>query len=332
MVVPGLLPVGLGILVAKPKIGKSFFSLQLCLAVAQGGKFLGRQLNQGSALYFGLEDSDVRLQHRSRELNEDEPLPEALRFYRNTRHLPNLTEIEELITQWASDVPDPTLVVIDTMGRAAPKKAFGADSYEHFTNILASLQSLALNLDLAILLVHHVNKNHESADDFDQVHGSIGINGAADTILLINRARGVRTGTLSVTGRDLEEVINLPIELRGVRWHISGVRNHREILDVSDQRLKVLNAVWGGANKKSGIDSAVGISPSAAGNVLKALVDSGHLVKPSHGRYELAPGIESKLREIDELSEHSEEPANYGVAPETVLDHDPMPDFEIEFD
>lgn len=331
MIVPGILPIGLGILVAKPKIGKSFFSLQLCLAVAQGGEFLGRKLEQGSALYFGLEDSNVRLQQRSRYLNEDEPLPEALRFYRNTRHLPNLTEIEELITAWANDVPDPTLVVIDTMGRALPKKAFGTDNYEHYTTILGSLQSLALSLDLAILLVHHVNKNHESADDFDQVHGSIGINGAADTILLINRSRGAQTGTLSVTGRDLEEVINFPIEQRGVRWYVSGARNHREILDVSDQRLKVLNAVSGGATKKSAIDAAVGISPSAAGNALKALVDSGHLVRPGHGLYELAPGIESKLREIDELSEPSEDPVNSGETPEAVLDRDPMPDFEIEF-
>ena len=40
-VVEGLLPMGMGVLVAKPKLGKSWMVLDLCLAVAQGEPFLG---------------------------------------------------------------------------------------------------------------------------------------------------------------------------------------------------------------------------------------------------------------------------------------------------
>ena len=39
-VVEGLLPMGMGVLVAKPKLGKSWMVLDLCLAVAQGEPFL----------------------------------------------------------------------------------------------------------------------------------------------------------------------------------------------------------------------------------------------------------------------------------------------------
>lgn len=40
-VVEGLLPMGMGVLVAKPKLGKSWMVLDLCLAVAQGSRFWG---------------------------------------------------------------------------------------------------------------------------------------------------------------------------------------------------------------------------------------------------------------------------------------------------
>lgn len=62
--VPGLLPAGLSFLVAAPKMGKSWMALDLCLAVASGGEWLGRKVNQGPTLYLDLEDSANRAQAR----------------------------------------------------------------------------------------------------------------------------------------------------------------------------------------------------------------------------------------------------------------------------
>ena len=52
-VVEGLLPMGMGVLVAKPKLGKSWMVLDLCLAVAQGEPFLGFPTRQHGTLYLG---------------------------------------------------------------------------------------------------------------------------------------------------------------------------------------------------------------------------------------------------------------------------------------
>lgn len=54
-VVEGLLPMGMGVLVAKPKLGKSWMVLDLCLAVAQGEPFLGFPTRQHGTLYLALE-------------------------------------------------------------------------------------------------------------------------------------------------------------------------------------------------------------------------------------------------------------------------------------
>ena len=49
-----LLPMGMGVLVAKPKLGKSWMVLDLCLAVAQGEPFLGFPTRQHGTLYLAL--------------------------------------------------------------------------------------------------------------------------------------------------------------------------------------------------------------------------------------------------------------------------------------
>lgn len=64
-VIPGLLPVGLSLLVGSPKVGKSWFALALAVAKAQGGVALGKiKVDTGKVLYIALEDNEGRLQER----------------------------------------------------------------------------------------------------------------------------------------------------------------------------------------------------------------------------------------------------------------------------
>ena len=77
-VVEGLLPMGMGVLVAKPKLGKSWMVLDLCLAVAQGEPFLGFPTRQHGTLYLALEDGKSRMQTRLRRLLEGSRLSFAL--------------------------------------------------------------------------------------------------------------------------------------------------------------------------------------------------------------------------------------------------------------
>src|SRR5262245_37060059 len=60
----GILPEGLSMLVGKPKVGKSWMALDLGLAVASGGTFLGKPSEEGDVLALFLEDNERRLQSR----------------------------------------------------------------------------------------------------------------------------------------------------------------------------------------------------------------------------------------------------------------------------
>src|SRR5215212_9732356 len=67
--VPRVLPEGLTVLGGKPKMGKSWLALGLCVSVASGGHALGKvEVECGSALYLGLEDNKRRLQRRLKKM------------------------------------------------------------------------------------------------------------------------------------------------------------------------------------------------------------------------------------------------------------------------
>jgi len=60
-IVEDIIPEGLTLFCGKPKLGKSFAALDLCVAVAEGSQFLGNLCDQGNALYLALEDNQRRL-------------------------------------------------------------------------------------------------------------------------------------------------------------------------------------------------------------------------------------------------------------------------------
>jgi hypothetical protein len=78
--VPGLIPTGVTLLVGPPKIGKSWMGLGISVAVATGGKALGKiEVDPGEVLYLALEDTARRLKSRLRMmLPRDNPGPETL--------------------------------------------------------------------------------------------------------------------------------------------------------------------------------------------------------------------------------------------------------------
>src|SRR5678810_529772 len=58
--------VGFVLLAGREKWGKSWLTLQLAIAVAAGGAFLGRRCARGKAVVLALEDAPQRLQERLR--------------------------------------------------------------------------------------------------------------------------------------------------------------------------------------------------------------------------------------------------------------------------
>ena len=202
---PGLLPdTGVFLLSGKPKLGKSWFALALAMAVAQGGRFLGRNVPQGRVLYLALEDTPRRLKSRLLTLQPDcERNPDGLAALALRNDAPRLGKGLEALLEKALSAGGIRLVVIDTLQRVR-QPGSGGNQYQDDYAALSALKQTADRHNTVFLVVHHLRKQ-EADDVHDCVSGTLGITGAADGSLVLTRQRGDGAAVLSVTGRDMEE-------------------------------------------------------------------------------------------------------------------------------
>lgn len=295
-VVPGLLPEGMSMLVGGPKLGKSWLSLDIALAVASGGPALGK-VDVGAArpvLLLALEDGDRRLQERSRKLLDGKSIPPLLEYM--TRIEPGMVvpTIEEWLGTLAGD--DQPLVILDTLGKVMPMAAPGESSYQRDYRVSGRLKQICdARPGMALLVLHHDRK--ASSEDFvDGVSGTNGIAGAADTIVLLVRSRIEADGLLKVTGRDVIEA-EYAVRTEDGRWSITGddlmqaaaaATAVRATANLSDRSSEVLRFV---AQRPEGVRAADvaeavdGLSASDSRQYLKRLADAGKLRKPERGLY-----------------------------------------------
>ncbi|WP_119461883.1 AAA family ATPase [Rhodospirillaceae bacterium SYSU D60014] len=204
-VIPGILTEGLAFLAGKPKQGKSWLALGVGDAVGRGGQALGGiDVAAGDVLYLALEDTERRLQGRLRAVRQELPPTPRLELVTSWPRLDD-GGIDAL-NYWLDGRPDARLIIIDTWAKVKPRQKGGrnANIYDEDYAALSPLKELADARSLCVLLVHHVRKG-DSDDPFEEISGSTGLTGSADTLLLLKRDRGAHDAALWATGRDIEE-------------------------------------------------------------------------------------------------------------------------------
>jgi RecA-family ATPase len=274
--VPGIIPEGCCILAGQPKIGKSFIVLAIALAAASGGEVLGVRVEQRPVLYLALEDGAQRLQSRARMLLDDEPLHEE--FYYLTRESSHsaIDDAQEWVK--ANDDRKP-LVIVDTLEKVRGPR--GNNAYADDYKAGTSLQSL-LTLGGSVIAVHHTRKA-ESDDFLDDVSGTLGLVGSVDTVITLKRARTGDAGTLSVTGRDVEEMVYSLTFVDGV-WKAEGTNLAAAAKKVAERKLSakmrgVLELVNSRAQTMAAdVVANLSISDSTARQYLRRLADEHRLI------------------------------------------------------
>jgi RecA-family ATPase len=201
--VPGIICEGVNLLCGPPKVGKSWASLGLGLAVAAGSRaFDAIDVEPGPVLYLALEDTPRRLQSRMGKILGDNPAPPALTL---ATACPQIGQGgDEAIAGWLDRNRDARMVVIDVFAKIRGVPPVGASAYEADYAAVGAIKRLADAYTVPFVLVHHVRKAG-SEDFLTEVSGTNGIAGAADATLVLKRARGQADGVLYVTGRDVDE-------------------------------------------------------------------------------------------------------------------------------
>lgn len=237
-VVDDILPEGSYLLSARPKVGKSWLALQISLAVALGETTLGRDIEQGKAIYLALEDNQRRLQDRLLQLKPNGYRTDDLLLF--TEWTPfDQGGIEELVS--LIETEKPKLVVIDTLAKVRGVSR-NNHVYENDYKTLAPITALASTYRMCILIVTHNRKGKSENDALEQVSGSLGLTGAVDGALVIDGIRTDKQYKMSLIGRDIPNDDVLAIERKpNGEWQILG--NAVQVF-VSEERKAVLDLLY----------------------------------------------------------------------------------------
>ncbi len=221
-----LIPQGVTILGGAPKIGKSWWVLDLCVRIAKGEPVWNMPTTKGTTLYLCLEDTLRRVQDRLNRITDDVP---ANAFFATAAHKLAGGLCEEIRT-FVKEHPDTVFIAIDTFQIVRNN---GADiSYGNDYDEIRILKQLADSLGVAILLVHHLRKQGDN-DPLNKLSGTTGIVGAGDTVFVLDKSkRGEGQATLICTGRDVEyRQLELRFSESDFVWTLeSDSREHPEML------------------------------------------------------------------------------------------------------
>lgn len=288
--VEGIVPEGLTILVAPPKLGKSWLVLDVALNVSVGGLALGCiDVALRPVLYLALEDGQRRLQSRIEKLGSGSGSP-YLSFKVTIEGNP-VDTIAAFLDQHRDHQP---LVIIDTLGKI--KGVYnGNDSYGHDYAQAAALKALVDRVPgSSMLVVHHTNKG-EKSDFVDSVSGTHGIAGAADTILTLTRSRNDGAGTLNVTSRDAAEG-SYAVTFDEGKWTLDGsslseasqqAQNREATAGLGGDMATIIEAVQAHPEgvKRAEVIRQTGIAPSTVDTYLHRAVEAERVERSGRGLY-----------------------------------------------
>ncbi|MGE9007050.1 AAA family ATPase [Leptospira interrogans] len=284
-VVPGYIAEGLTLFAGKPKLGKSWFCMEIGLAVAEGGVCLGdMRCEQGDVLYLALEDNRRRLQSRIRKLRQMDAgakVPDRLHL---ATEWPRATEGVAAIREWIEKHPGARLVMVDVLAMFKAT-GMGKDQTHYEADYLAikELQSLAMETGVAIVVVHHTRKSGAETDPFEKVSGTLGLSGAADTTLILDRdGNGC---TLYGRGRDIEEIETAVLfDKFTCRWRALG--NASEVRR-TDERAEILSVLIEATEPMNPRDLSIasGMPRNNTDQLLFKMAKAGEVQKAGRGLY-----------------------------------------------
>jgi hypothetical protein len=184
--------------VAKPKVGKSTFARNLCLAIARGEEFLGLPTRKGECIYLALEEreNEVRADFVSLGATGTEPIL----VHAAPSPAEGMLALVELVR-----ASKPRMVVIDPLFRLA--RVRDEKGYAETYVALGPLIDVARETGTHVMLLHHSGKG-QKADAIDAPLGSTAISGAVCTLVVLKRGENYRTiQTVQRVPTDLPETV-----------------------------------------------------------------------------------------------------------------------------
>ena len=273
--VADLLPlVGLSLLAAKPKVGKSTLARSMSVAVAQGVPWLGRKVQQGRVLYINLEEHRARVAEHFRKFQINDTDELLLRFGPPSEN--GIVWLKKQLEEYK-----PALVIVDPMIDLVSVKDIS--EYAAVARALGQFLNLAHSFGTHICLVHHNNKGVDQNQGLE-ILGSTALLGRVDCAILLSRDNDKRRSlyTIQRDGTDIDPPVELLMNANGglsIGRNVSTIKSD----EIADEILEVLQSEPNPVDMKT-IRDAVGHKYQQVAKTLKKLVTDAKIVKSGTGK------------------------------------------------
>jgi len=271
-ILPDVLPeTGLFLLCGKPKAGKSWLSLGIAMALAQGGEYLGRDVPRKRVLYLALEDTPRRLNARMRQLHFG--TGSDLRGLDVRISAPKVGDgLEQQLRDAARNGFQ--VIILDTLQKVRPPAGKRGSQYADDYETLSAIKRVADECGICILVVHHLRKM-ESEDPQDDISGTNGLAGAADGSIVLRRMRGKPQAILHVLGsRDLPEA-EIGLRFEDGLWQFAGTAAEVRTTGEQSEILDALRAFGDEGATVNQLVSATGRKAGALRHHLRKMNEAG---------------------------------------------------------
>jgi hypothetical protein len=181
-----LLEVGVSMLCAKPKTGKSTFARQLAVSVAEGRDFLGKGTLEGDVLYLNLEGPVGVLQQHLQKLGYSETKG-VIHIVHEQMPFRGVEGLEKLSVA-LKKLSGVRLVIVDPIAKFL--RLADSDDYDEVSLGIEKLEQLTKHYKLHLMIVTH-GKKRNTDDVGDSPIGSTGFRGGTDTNVFLSK-QGVR--------------------------------------------------------------------------------------------------------------------------------------------
>jgi RecA-family ATPase len=109
-------------------------------------------------------------------------------------------------------------IIIDTLQKVKPPPKSKSDEYAEIYNLISDLDTFGRGRGTAFLAIHHTRKSTGiNTDPFDDALGSVGLQGAVTTMMVLRQDRRENIAKFYAIGKDIERC-EKSLERAGVRW------------------------------------------------------------------------------------------------------------------
>jgi DNA-binding Lrp family transcriptional regulator len=181
--------------------------------------------------------------------------------------------------------PETRMVIVDTLQKIRRRGGSSKDKYADDYEALGALKQVADKYGVAVVVIHHTRKGR-GEDPLEEVSGTFGITGAADSILVAKRERGQHDATLFLTGRDVEErTLSLRWDKRYCLWSILG---DAEEFSLSDERREIVELLQESAPIRMSpkeVAESLGKTPGTVRWMMSDMARKDQILGDSDGNY-----------------------------------------------